>query len=213
MSIVMTVPTEDPIPTRYSLLSRLQNWDDQQSWKDFFDAYWRLIYSVALKSGLNEAEAQDVVQETVVCVARDIHKFKRDRALGSFKGWLRNITRWRIADQLRKRTPAGWKDEPGLAVETPLAEAADIPDPAGGALEALWDEEWQTNLFEAAVDRVKRHVKEEQYQLFDLYVVKGWPALKVARTLGVSVGRVYLAKHRISALIRKEVQALEKNLF
>lgn len=48
MSQPMTLTTEDFIPTRYSLLSRLQNWDDQDSWKEFFDIYWRLIYAVAL---------------------------------------------------------------------------------------------------------------------------------------------------------------------
>src|SRR6476659_3707614 len=92
--------------TRYSLLSRLQKWDDQESWKDFFDTYWRLIYSLAIKSGLSEAEAQDVVQETVISVAKSIHKFERDRSRGSFKAWLKNIIRWRIADQLRSRLPA-----------------------------------------------------------------------------------------------------------
>jgi hypothetical protein len=92
----MTSRSEDFIPTRYSLLSRLQDWDDQDSWKDFFDTYWRLIYSIALKSGLTAAEAEDVVQETIISVAKNIQKFKRDRTLGSFKGWLRNLTRWRI---------------------------------------------------------------------------------------------------------------------
>src|SRR6185436_12392495 len=105
MTAAMKSFPDDLIPTRYSLLSRLQNWDDQESWKDFFDTYWRLIYSVAINSGLNEAEAQDVVQETVICVAKDVQKFKRDRAKGSFKGWLRNLTRWRIRDQLRNRLP------------------------------------------------------------------------------------------------------------
>jgi RNA polymerase sigma-70 factor (ECF subfamily) len=98
MNAVMTMLSEDSIPTRYSLLSRLQDRDDQDSWKDFFDTYWRLIYSFAIKSGLTDAEAQDVVQETVISVSRDIQKFKRDRTLGTFKGWLRNLTRWRIAD-------------------------------------------------------------------------------------------------------------------
>src|SRR6185295_89775 len=98
----MIQPPDHLIPTRYSLLSRLQDWDDQESWKDFFDTYLRLIYAVAIKSGLAEAEAQDVVQETVITVAKGIHTFKRDREKGSFKGWLRNIIRWRIADQIRK---------------------------------------------------------------------------------------------------------------
>ena len=206
----MTLPTEDFIPTRYSLLSRLQNRDDQDSWKDFFDIYWRLIYSIALKSGLTEAEAQDAVQETIICVAKDIEKFKRDRSLGSFKGWLRNLTRWRIADQLRKREPAV------LAENTPPAENAgptgtsEIPDRADDGLEQIWEEEWRANLMAAAAERVKRRVKEEHYQIFDLSVMRQWPASKVAQTLGVNIAQVYLAKHRMLALIRKEVRLLEK---
>lgn len=164
----MKLLAEDPIPTRYSLLSRLQNWDDQDSWKDFFDTYWHLIYSVALKSGLTETEAQDVVQETIISVAKDIHKFRRDQNLGSFKGWLRNITRWRIADQLRKRTRMS-RDETGMSTEHfHRPDITEIPDPMGANLESLWETEWQTNLLQAAIERVKPRVREEHFQMFDL---------------------------------------------
>ena len=210
MSLAMKLQVEDPIPTRYSLLSRLQNWDDEDSWKDFFDTYWRLIYSIALKSGLIEAEAQDVVQETIISVARDLHKFKRDRNLGSFKGWLRNIIRWRIADQLRRRQPGGRMGIVTAAEDVGQSDLAEIPDPAATGSEALWEQEWQNNLMQAAMERVKRRVKEEHYQMFDLYVVRQWPVSRVARTLGVNIGQVYLAKHRVSALIKKEVRALEE---
>lgn len=210
MTQPMTLLADDSIPTRYSLLSRLQNWDDQESWKDFFDTYWRLIYSSALKSGLTESEAQDVVQETVISVAKDIHKFKRDRALGSFKGWLRNVTRWRIADQLRKRTRHGRVENPESQGESRAVDVAQIPEPAGDELESVWEADWQANLLEAAIAKVKRSVKEEHFQMFDLYVIQQWPAGKVARTLGVNVGQVYLAKHRVSALIKHEARRLEK---
>lgn len=208
MTGIMTLPTEDPIPTRYSLLSRLQDWDDQDSWKDFFDTYWRLIYSVAMKSGLSEAEAQDVVQETVICVAKDLPKFKKDRSLGSFKGWLRNITHWRIGDQLRKRAQA---TELANAIrwEEVRSEAAELHNPTA-ELESVWEEEWRANLLEAALDRVKTRVKEEHYQIFDLYVLKHWPVKKVAETLGVNIGQIYLAKHRVSLLIKKEIRLLER---
>ena len=210
MNCSMTLMVEEPISTRYTLLSRLEDWDDQDSWKDFFDIYWRLIYSVAIKSGLTEAEAQDVVQETIISVANDIQKFKRDRALGSFKGWLRNIIRWRIADQLRKRTRAGREDEFETGAELPRPDVAEIPDPAGDTAESIWEEEWQANLLKAAMETIKPRVKEEHYQIFDLYVIKRWPVRKVARALGVNVGLVYLVKYRISALLKRQIRRLEE---
>jgi RNA polymerase sigma factor (sigma-70 family) len=210
MNEFVTSQSEEFIPTRYSLLSRLQNWDDQQSWKDFFDTYWRLIYSIALKSGLTAAEAEDVVQETIICVAKDINKFKRDRALGSFKGWLRNLTRWRIADQLRKRKPNASEEAASPHADATSVDLAEIPDPADDSLESLWEAEWQSNLMEAALERVRRRVREEHYQIFDLNVVRQWPAKKVASILEVNIAQVYLAKHRILALLKKEVRTLER---
>src|SRR6266446_9439308 len=93
----------DSIRTLHSLLNRLKDLGDQASWQDFFDTYWRLIYNVAVKAGLTDAEAQEVVQETVIAVARKIAEFKADPAYGSFSAWLMRLTRWRIADQFRKR--------------------------------------------------------------------------------------------------------------
>ncbi len=208
MSAETTVSTEEFIPTRYTLLSRLQNWEDNESWKDFFDTYWRLIYSVARKSGLTEVEAQDVVQETVISVAKHIHKFRRDCKLGSFKGWLRNLTRWRIADQLRKRTnlvPAPEQSDP---TDSTLLKF--IPELPEQSLDLRWEKEWHANLLQAAIDRVKLRVREEQYQIFDLQVLREWPVSRITSTLGVSAARVYLAKHRVAALIKKEVRALKK---
>ena len=208
MTGLATMTNTDLNPTRYSLLSRLQDWDDQDSWRDFFDTYWRLIYSVAIKSGLTETEAQDVVQETVVCVAKDITKFKRDRNRGSFRGWLSNLTRWRINDQLRKRASLRPVENVDLLMESqPVTQ---IPDPSGSELAAIWEEEWKTNLLEAAIERVRRRVREEHYQIFDLCVMRRWKARDVAEALGVSVGQVYLAKHRVALEVKSVVRELQK---
>jgi RNA polymerase sigma factor (sigma-70 family) len=93
---------DELLPTRSSLLSRLRNWNDQTSWQEFFNTYWELIYGVAVKAGLTVAEPQDVVQETIPKVAKSIKDFRYDPA-GSFKAWLLHTTRWKIADQFRKR--------------------------------------------------------------------------------------------------------------
>src|SRR4051812_7653090 len=84
------------LPTRQSLLSRLRDWQDQDGWREFFDTYWRLIYKVARKSGLEDCAAQDVVQATFIYLSRKMPKFHYQPARGSFKSWLRVITRSRI---------------------------------------------------------------------------------------------------------------------
>jgi RNA polymerase sigma factor (sigma-70 family) len=203
---------EELIPTRDSLLSRLKDRDDHESWQDFFNTYWKLVYGVAVKAGLTDQEAQEVVQETVITVARRIPEFRYDPEVCSFKTWLLNLTRWRIVDQLRKRKPdAAFKRRKSEATAR-TATIDRVADPGGMDLERVWDEEWEHYIFEAAIERVKKQVSPEQFQIFALRVFKEWPVLKIARELEVSVGQVYLAKHRISALIRKQVKELEKKM-
>jgi len=202
---MIRAPVDDLAPTRHSLLARLKNWQDQQSWQEFFDTYWRLIYWTALKAGLSPEQAQDIVQETMVVVARNIHKFKPGRVTGSFRGWLRNVTRWRLADhfQRRHKSLAEVPDDAGGDLEQ-------IPDPTGTDLEMIWETEWERNLLLVAADRVKARAKAEHYQAFDLCVAKGWPARKVAQYLNMSVPAVYVAKHRIQAQLRAEVRQLRR---
>ena len=88
-----TPPTADSLPTRRSLVSRLRDLGDSESWRTFFETYWRLIYNLARKSGLSDDQAQEVVQETVIAVARQMPNFRYDPAKGSFKHWLLLICR------------------------------------------------------------------------------------------------------------------------
>jgi len=197
------------IATRRSLVERLADWGDQRRWQEFFDTYWKLIHSAARKSGLTDAEAQEVVQETVITVAKNIDKLKYDPAIGSFKGWLLQITRWRIADQFRKREPGNAK-RPRSTDDRLTATIERVPDSQIVDLDEVWESSWKENLFEAAVARVKKKIEPKQFQIFDCYVRKEWSAQKVAERLGVNVGQVYLARHRVGALLKKEIRALEK---
>lgn len=197
--------------TRTTLLQRLKNWQDQSSWQDFFDTYWKLIYSGALKAGLNEAEAQEVVQETMISVAKHMPTFEYDRAIGSFKAWLLTMTRWRITDQLRKRRRLAAHD----SFDDTDADArmtGKMVDPASECLDALWDAEWQKNLLDAAIDKVRRRLDPQKYQIFDFYVNKEWPSDDVAKAFGISIDQVYLAKHRVTEMITEEVKRLEMKM-
>jgi RNA polymerase sigma factor (sigma-70 family) len=187
----------------------MKDWGDGDSWQQFFDLYRDMIYRVALRSGLTPVEAQDAVQETLVSVAKQIGDFRYDPTLGSFKSWLLTVTRRRIVDQFRKRLPAqsAARQHNSGTSRTPTVER--IPDPAESGLQKLWDSEWQDNLLAVALRRLKPRVRARQFQIFDLLITRQWPAAKVAQTLGVSLGQVYLAKHRVGGLLKREIQRLK----
>ena len=205
---------DELIPTRWTLIKRLKNWDDQESWRQFFEIYWKLIFGVAVKSGLTHEEAEEVVQTTIMSVSKNIKEFKADPAAGSFKAWLLKLTRWRITDQVRKRPPefearlhrpSQGDAEAGHA--TPTEE--NIPDPAGNFLDAIWDEEWAKNLVDAAMEKLKREVTAKHFQIFYLAVIKEASPQQVAKVTGVQVDQVYLIKHRLSQLFKKALEELE----
>ena len=208
MQPTRTTKSDRMLATRLSLIERLGDWKDQARWQEFFDTYWRLIYNVARKAGLTDSEAQDVVQDTVITIAKSIGKY--DRNAGSFKGWLLNTTRWRIADQFRKRSPAEMQSPSRDDDGRDTATIERIVGADGRQLDAVWDQEWERNLFEAALERVKKRVSARQFQIFECCVVKRWSAARVTEALRVNAAQVYLAKHRVSALMKKEVAALVK---
>lgn len=194
------------LPTRRTLISRLKNWDDQKSWREFFNLYWRLIYHVARQAGLTDAEAQDVVQETIITVAKQMPEFRYDRTKGSFKSWLRKTARWRIWDQLRRR-----QREQRVVESTNDSDAeavASLPIEQEETFEALWEQEWKHNLLAVAVERVKARVEPKTFQAFDLCTNKEWPAARVARSLNLLRPQVYYLNKKVTRLIEQEANRI-----
>jgi RNA polymerase sigma factor (sigma-70 family) len=202
----MSTRIDEFLPTRKSLLTRLKNWDDQDGWREFFNTYWKLIYSVGRKAGFTDAEAQDLVQETMMSLAKKMRGFRYDPAIGSFKTWLLLNVRSRIADHLRKRNAAS-RPQFVDGDKTELLDAA--VDPSVRDLDGIWEEEWQRNLFDVALQNVKGEVSARQFQIFELYVLQELPLGMLTSRLGVNIGQVYLAKHRVSQLLKKELKRLD----
>jgi RNA polymerase sigma-70 factor (ECF subfamily) len=82
-----------------------------------------------------------------------------------------------------------------------------VADPAA-SVETLWDEAWERNLVEAAMERVKGQVEPKEFQIFDLHVLREWPVAKVAETLRTTQAHVYYAKYKVARLIKKETKIL-----
>jgi RNA polymerase sigma-70 factor (ECF subfamily) len=209
-----TIPTPDDneleklaARTRRSLIMRLGDWKDQRSWDEFYRTYWRLIYSVALKAGLREDEAWDVVQETVLTIAKQSLRDAYDPVRGSFKMWLWNVTRWRINDQFRQRGKVPAPTSTSEAPDQPTREPVEnVPDTSGNNFTEIWEREWQQNVMKAALERVKMRVSPRQFQIFECNVLQGMNATDVRRLLGVSMTQVYLAKHRVGSVLKKEIE-------
>ncbi len=206
-------PTEDSLLTRRSLLSRMRDLGDSESWSTFFETYWRLIYNVARKRGLSDDQAQDVVQETVIAVARKMPEFRYDPAKGSFKHWLLLICRRRIQDHLRRLYSSRILAQPG---PEDLAFATEnVPDPVpppDAQMESDWEQAWRENILEMALARVRSRANPKHYQVFDCCVLRNMRASETASMLGLSAAQVYLAKHRISTAVKRAAREIEAEL-
>jgi RNA polymerase sigma-70 factor (ECF subfamily) len=218
MNLEMPLPLElavvdaDSLPTRRSLLSRLRDLGDDASWRAFFDTYWRLIYNVARKAGLADADAQDVVQETVIAVARKIPEFRYDPLKGSFKQWLLLITRRRIHDHLRRLYRSAERVTSSEAEAEAVQNAPSLADTPDAQIEAAWESEWRETLFQAGLTRVRQRASPKHYQVFDYCVLQNVSAPQVARMLGLTAAQVYLAKHRVGIAVKRAVAELEDEM-
>ncbi len=196
----------DRVRTRWTLVERLKV-KDPASWQEFSYLYGRLIHSIASKAGCTRDEAQEVVQETMICVAKEIPHFNTDPNRGSFGAWLLTITRRRIIDQLRKRPPEDRFVGPqGSTTGTPPINR--IPD-LSLDLGDSWDREWRETVFQRAIERLKTQVSPTHFKIFYLAVIKEQPVRDVAMALNVSSAQVYLVKHRLSAALKRQSHQLE----
>lgn len=190
--------------TRASLLTRLKNPADDSGWQRFFDTYAALIHNLALKAGCSTTEADDVLQETLLSVAKEIPNFRYDPAKGSFKSWLFRIVRRRVVDLFRKRRVGDAR----RMDSAPLAEDEDAAHPA---LETGWEDEWRHHLLAQACERVKTQVSARQWQMFELGSVQGWPMERITAFLGVNRAQVYMARMRVGRLMKHALaEAAEK---
>ena len=214
--------TDEPssLQTHPSLLNRLSEGDDPESWREFYRIYGKLVRDFAVQAGLTDAEADDVVQETAIAMARHLPEYRYDPEVCKFKTWLLNQASWRIKDQFKKRkkdtcggpSPVAEVRVPSNDESARTSTINRVPDPASADLDGLFETEWRKSLFTLALDRVRGKFSLKQFQIFDLAALKEWPAADVARSLGVTLANVYVTRHRFTAAIKKEIRLLERQL-
>jgi RNA polymerase sigma factor (sigma-70 family) len=203
--------TADFSRTRRSLLTRLKNWDDNKGWQEFMDKYGRFIFGMARKSGFSVEEAEDVVQDVLVSVAKKMPEFRYQGDKGSFKAWLVMIVKSRIIDHLRKkyrRLPevaraGGEPDE--TRVEERVAQHEDAL-----SHEAVWAGEWESYVLQTALARVKERLPAKHFLAFRMCTQQQKSPNEVAKALGLSLPNVYLIRHRAGRMVAKEIEQLRE---
>lgn len=189
--------------TRPSLLMRLRDPADAEAWRQFVALYAPLVYGLARKRGLQDADAADVTQEVFGKVSRAIRSLNYDPGRGSFRGWLLTLARNGLHDFAARRKQH-WQ---GSGDSDTQALLEGVPSPADE--DALWEQEYEQRIFTWAVERVRPHFKEATWQAFWLVAVEHQAAGQVALALDMSLGALYAAKCRVQARLREEIKNLE----
>ena len=203
---------DERVQTSWTLVGRIKNVQDEESWTRFYDLYKGLILGVSMKAGLGKEEAEDVLQATMASVNKKIGEFEADPKRGSFSAWLLQLTRWRIHDQLDKRLPrgSGQGNAPTATGVTPTVER--VADTRTVDLEALCDAEWKQRLMQQALRELQLEVRAEHYQIFHLVELEQKPVAEVAAALGRSRAQVYVVKHRVSVALKRILKRLQREI-
>ncbi|MBC2607484.1 sigma-70 family RNA polymerase sigma factor [Pelagicoccus albus] len=202
--------SHDTLRTRATLLFRLRDWKDGETWREFYDLYYNFVYRHARGSGLSHHESEEVTQEVFHAVAKNIGKFTPQPRPGSFRRWLGNLARWRVTDKQRERSKPSsphntYKDEER---EDPLDS---IPAPTASE-EARLEAEWQQELYETAVKRLAQRTNPKHFQVFILHHREEWPLKRIATELKITRTSAYVINHRLKSQLQGELKTLDREL-
>lgn len=187
--------------TRPSLLVRIRDARDGQAWSQFVALYAPLVYGYARKRGLQDADAADLTQDVLRAVAGAAGRLEYDPKRGSFRGWLFTIVRNKLRDFLDARVRQAQGSGDTGAHE--MLEQHAAPD------EDVWEREYQQRLFAWAADQIRGEFQDTTWQAFWQTAAEGKSAKEVAMALGMTVAAVYLAKSRVLARLKEQIQQVQ----
>jgi RNA polymerase sigma-70 factor (ECF subfamily) len=191
--------------TRPSLLVRLRDAQDAESWQTFVDVYAPLIYRFCRQRGLQDADAADVGQEVLAQVAHSIRTFDYQPERGRFRDWLGIVTRGKLARWREKRDrvadPVGGGDSRDLLGGAAAPEA-----------DMDWNAEFNAYLLQVALGRIRPHFEPATWRAFERVWLDNRPAAEAARELDVPIAAIYVAKSRVLKQLREEILLLAEDV-
>ena len=182
--------------TRSSVLRAVANTENEAAWNRLFDLYAGFVYSIARRKGLNDADADDIVQMVFSDLARNLPSFKYDREKGRFRSYLAALVKWRVIDRLK-------------AVRRDADLKADFMEEAKSAAttedEDFEEREWQSAAMEETLRRIKPEVRPEHYAAFVASAVEGQDTDVVTKLYGISRDSLYQIRKRLTVKLREKL--------
>jgi RNA polymerase sigma-70 factor (ECF subfamily) len=185
--------------TRSSVLRAVANTENEAAWQRLFDLYAGFVFSIARSKGLNDADADDIVQVVFTDLARNLPTFQYDRAKGKFRAYLSGLVNWRVMDKLK----VGKRDADLKASFMEEAKSTAAVDDA-----AFEENEWQAAALEEALRRIKPDVNPEHYAAFVASAIEGQDTETVMRLYGISSDNLYQIRKRLTAKLRETVASV-----
>ena len=182
--------------TRSSVLRAVANTENEAAWQRFFDLYAGFVFSIARSKGLNDTDADDIVQMVFSDLARNLPSFKYDREKGRFRSYLAALVKWRVIDRLK-------------AVRRDADLKADFMEEAKSAAttedEDFEEREWQSAAMEETLRRIKPEVRPEHYAAFVASAVEGQDTDVVTKLYGISRDSLYQIRKRLTVKLREKL--------
>ena len=182
--------------TRSSVLRAVANTENEAAWQRFFDLYAGFVFSIARSKGLNDTDADDIVQMVFSDLARNLPSFKYDREKGRFRSYLAALVKWRVIDRLKAiRRDADLKAD--FMEEAKFAATTEDED--------FEEREWQSAAMEETLRRIKPEVRPEHYAAFVASAVEGQDTDVVTKLYGISRDSLYQIRKRLTVKLREKL--------
>jgi RNA polymerase sigma factor (sigma-70 family) len=201
---IATLTRVEDSKTRITLLGRLaRDYYDPAAWSEFVDHYGLRIHSWCRSWGLQDADAQDVTQHVLLKLAARFREFRYDPGL-SFRAWLKTLTHHAWQDYLKARKRPGEGSGDSSVLE--LVANVEAPESLARCIEEASDLE----LLEEAMARVRLRIEPRTWDAFRLLALNDWSGVQVAQHLGMKVATVFVARSKVTRMIREEVARLDR---
>jgi RNA polymerase sigma-70 factor (ECF subfamily) len=193
-----------PPDTRASLILRLPNTQDAAAWDEVLSIYGPLVYRLAIRQGIQPADADDLVQEVFTSISRSVSQWLERTDRGRFRAWLLRIARNTAVNFLTRR-PHG---PPATGGDEAARRLAELPGPESDA-SVVFDLEYRRELFSWAARQVQEAVSETTWRAFWLTHVEQHSIASAAQQLGLHVGHVYVSRSRVMNRLKELVREFE----